>query len=101
MSAGQAPSTVAPARRRRSNTVVHHTENRMKTKRSPRRPRLAAPPGSQPLLKLADVGGVLGVSVRTLQGWRSTGRLRVICLTPRSVRIEQSEVDRLIAEARQ
>jgi predicted site-specific integrase-resolvase len=72
----------------------------MKKPRSPRRPRLPAPPGSNRLLNLAEVGGVLGVSIRTLMTWRASGKLRVLCLTPRSLRVEQAEVDRLIEEAR-
>lgn len=76
------------------------SENPVKLKRSPRRPRLAAPTGSRPLLTLREVGGVLGVKLRTLQSWRATGKLRVLVLSKRCVRVEQSEVDRLIEEAR-
>jgi excisionase family DNA binding protein len=66
----------------------------------PKRIRLVPPPNSRPLLTLAEVGGLLGVSVRTVQAWRASGKLRVLNLTARSVRVEQAEVDRLIEEAR-
>jgi predicted site-specific integrase-resolvase len=53
------------------------------------------------LYTLAEVGGLLGITVRTLQSWRALGKLRVLNLSARSVRVERCEVDRLIEEARQ
>lgn len=52
------------------------------------------------LLRLLEVANLLAVNLRTVQGWRASGRLRVLVLGPRCVRVELAEVERLIREAR-
>lgn len=52
------------------------------------------------LLRLADVAERLGVSYRSVQAWVATGRVRVLRLSPRVVRVEASELERLLREAR-
>ncbi|MEZ6009747.1 MAG: helix-turn-helix domain-containing protein [Planctomycetota bacterium] len=53
-----------------------------------------------PLLSVPDVAEHLGVSVRTVRAWIAAGRLAVVRLGPRCVRIEPAEVRRLVEEAR-
>jgi len=53
-----------------------------------------------PLLRLHEVAALLGVKIRTLQAWRALGKLKVIALSTRCVRVEPAEVERLIREAR-
>lgn len=51
------------------------------------------------LHRLKDVAAMFDVSLRTIQAWRSSGRLRVHVLG-HVVRVAQSEVDRLLRESR-
>lgn len=53
-----------------------------------------------PLLKLPEAAAIFGVGLRTLQAWRAAGRLRVVALSKRCVRVERAEVERLIRESR-
>lgn len=52
------------------------------------------------LLRLAEVAERLGVSYRTVQAWVASGRVRVLRLSPRVVRVEAGELERLLREAR-
>lgn len=67
--------------------------------RSPR-PRPTSAEGPMRLLRLQQVATMLDVKMRTLQGWRASGKLRVVAFSTRCVRVEQAEVERLIREAR-
>ncbi len=62
----------------------------------PRTPQQDAPR----LLRLAEVAERVGVSYRTVQAWVASGRVRVLRLSPRVVRVEAAELERWIAEAR-
>lgn len=53
-----------------------------------------------PLLRLVDVARRCGVSLRTVRTWTATGRVRVLRLSPRVVRVEAGELERLLREAR-
>jgi predicted site-specific integrase-resolvase len=53
-----------------------------------------------PLLTLREAARLLSVAVRTLQAWRAVGRLRVVALSARCIRVEPAEVARLISESR-
>lgn len=50
------------------------------------------------LLRLRDVAARFQVSLRTVQSWRASGRLRVHVLG-HVVRVAQSEIDRLLKES--
>lgn len=63
------------------------------------RPVIAAPGTPGPaMLRLRDVAARFQVSLRTVQSWRASGRLRVHVLG-HVVRVAQSEVDRLLKES--
>lgn len=53
-----------------------------------------------PLLTLQEVAARLNVSLRTVQVMRSAGKLRVLVLGTRCVRVEPAELERLLREAR-
>lgn len=53
-----------------------------------------------PLLTIPDVAARLNVSERTVRAWVAAGRLAVVRLGPRCVRIEPGEVERLVVEGR-
>lgn len=53
-----------------------------------------------PLLTIPDVAARLNVSERTVRAWIAAGRLAVVRLGPRCVRIEPDEVERMVEEAR-
>lgn len=53
-----------------------------------------------PLLTIHDVAERLNVSERTVRAWVAAGRLAVVRLGPRCVRIEPDEVERLVMEGR-
>lgn len=53
-----------------------------------------------PLLTADQVAARLNVSVRTVRAWVAAGRLPVVRLGRRCVRIELHEVERLVAEGR-
>ena len=53
-----------------------------------------------PLLTIPDVAARLNVSERTVRAWIAAGRLAVVRLRPRCVRIEPDEVERMVEEAR-
>ncbi len=50
------------------------------------------------LLKQKEVIAILGVSPKTLQKWRRNGRIRAVSFGYRSIRIRQSEVERIEQE---
>lgn len=52
------------------------------------------------LLRLAEVAERVGVSYRTVQAWVASGRLKVVRLSARVLRVEAAELERWIAEAR-
>lgn len=54
---------------------------------------------SSQLLTMLEAANVLRFSLRKLQSMRAAGQIRVLVFG-RSVRVEQSEADRLIEEAR-
>ena len=64
-------------------------------------PRLspAATTPVESLLRLRDVAARFQVSLRTVQSWRASGRLRVHVLG-HVVRVAQAEIDRLLKETR-
>ncbi|MCA9316112.1 MAG: helix-turn-helix domain-containing protein [Planctomycetes bacterium] len=53
-----------------------------------------------PLLTIPEVAARLKVSVRTVRAWIAARRLAVVRLGPRCVRVEPTEVERLLEEAR-
>ncbi|MGE0190439.1 MAG: helix-turn-helix domain-containing protein [Planctomycetota bacterium] len=53
-----------------------------------------------PLLTIPDVASRLNVSVRTVRTWVAAGRLPVVRLGRRCVRVEPAEVERMLEEAR-
>jgi excisionase family DNA binding protein len=58
------------------------------------------PKPQAPLLTLAEVAAIAGVSLRTARAWVSSGRLRVLRLSPRTLRISQDALDDLLRNAR-
>ncbi len=56
-------------------------------------------PDAPRLLRLAEVAERLGVSYRTVQAWVASGRLKVVRLSRRVVRVDPVELARWIAEA--
>ena len=62
------------------------------------------PPSSEPargqLLTYSQSTRRLGVAGRTLRGWVAAGRIRVVRLSRRTVRIEEEELLRFIRENR-
>lgn len=53
------------------------------------------------LVTLGEAADILGINASTLWRWRRAGRLRVIKLSDKVVRVERAEVIRLCEEARQ
>lgn len=62
----------------------------------PRQPQTSAIPR---LLKVREVAALLGVTTRTVQTWIGMDRLHAIRLSPRVLRIAESEVADLVARA--
>jgi len=50
------------------------------------------------LLTIGEAARRLGIAPRTLTGWITTGRGQAVRLGPRTTRIRESEVQRLIEE---
>jgi excisionase family DNA binding protein len=50
------------------------------------------------LLRVPDAAGKMNISVKTLWGWISQGRIGVVRLTGRAVRIPEAEIERIISE---
>lgn len=65
-------------------------------KRAPR----TSPPPAAPLLTLQEVAAQLTISLRTVQVMRAAGRLRVLVLGTRCVRVERGEIERVLRDAR-
>ena len=58
------------------------------------------PKPQAPLLTLAEVVAITGVSLRTARAWVASGRLRVIRLSPRTLRVSQEALDAFLTDAR-
>ena len=74
---------------------------------SPRAPPLKAPPRGAAglaalgrLLSLREVAETLGVGKRSVQVWVATGRLPVIRVTPRVVRVAEADLVAMLAAGR-
>lgn len=48
-------------------------------------------------LSVPDVAEELGVSVRTVRRWIAAGRLPILRPSPRCIRVDPAELDRLLA----
>lgn len=51
------------------------------------------------LLRVSEAAGRLGVSSRTIQNWVTAGRIRVVHLSARAVRITEEELAAFILHA--
>lgn len=49
-------------------------------------------------LKIKDVGYMFGVTHQTIRNWIKAGRLPVVKLGPKTFRVRQSDVDRLVQQ---
>jgi excisionase family DNA binding protein len=54
-------------------------------------------PDEKKLLTYAQVAEMIGVDVRTVRQWRAAGKLKVIRISYKVVRIRPEEVERFIA----
>ena len=59
----------------------------------------ASPSRAPRLLRLADIAEVCQVSLRTVQSWVASGRLAVLRLSPRSVRVTEEALAEFLEHA--
>ena len=52
------------------------------------------------LLTVAEASKRLGVSERTFRTWAAAGRIALVRLSPRCIRVQPEELDRFIVERR-
>ncbi len=54
---------------------------------------------ARPLLRLQDIAARCRVSLRTVQGWVAGGRLEVLRLSPRAVRVREEALETFLERA--